>query len=145
VVLIFVVPPAPSARAVTPSVTAVSTDVLRHRFPPLPAERAKNVKTREAVGISPRPDWTKVHQRLVDFLRLKSPSRDKLIAAIAEGDGDIAALRAHAYAEATVGPLTARLSPVCTTNSCSSTPATPARITRNLPTSSKLPQRNSPP
>lgn len=46
----------------------------------------------------------KVHQRLVDFLRLKSPSRDKLIAAIAEGDGDGAALRAPAYVEATVVP-----------------------------------------
>ena len=56
------------------------------------------------MGISPRPDWTKVYQRLVDLLRLKSPSRDKLIAAIAEGDGDVAALRAQAYAEATVVP-----------------------------------------
>jgi hypothetical protein len=49
-----------------------------------------------------------VHQRLVDFLRLKSPSRDKLIAAIAEGDGDVAALRAQAYAEATVVPMVNR-------------------------------------
>ena len=71
-------------------------------------EFVKNVKTLEAVGISPPPDWTNVHQRLVDFLRLKRPSRDKLIAAIAEGDGDVAALRAQAYAEATVVPATRR-------------------------------------
>jgi hypothetical protein len=45
-----------------------------------------------------------VHQRSVDLLRLKSPPRDKPIAAIAEGDGDVAALREQAYAEATVVP-----------------------------------------
>ncbi len=43
IVLIFVVPPALSARAVAPSVTTVSNDVLRHPFPPLPAERAPTV------------------------------------------------------------------------------------------------------
>ena len=49
VVLIFVVPPALSARAVTPSVTAVSTNVLRHPFPPLPAERAPTVSLPEVL------------------------------------------------------------------------------------------------
>lgn len=43
VVLIFVVPPALGAGAATPTVVAVSTDVLRHPFPPLPAERAPAV------------------------------------------------------------------------------------------------------
>ena len=40
VVLIFVVPPALGAGAATPTVMAVSTDVLRHPFPALPAGRA---------------------------------------------------------------------------------------------------------
>jgi uncharacterized repeat protein (TIGR03943 family) len=40
VVLVFVVPPALGAGAATPTVMAVSTAVLRHPFPPLPAERA---------------------------------------------------------------------------------------------------------
>jgi len=40
VVLIFVVPPALGAGAATPTVVAVSTDVLRRPFPPLPAQRA---------------------------------------------------------------------------------------------------------
>jgi len=40
VVLIFVVPPALGAGAATPTVVAVSTDVLRRAFPALPSERA---------------------------------------------------------------------------------------------------------
>ncbi|MBV9089890.1 MAG: TIGR03943 family protein [Mycobacteriaceae bacterium] len=40
VVLIFVVPPALGAGAATPTVMAVSTDVLHRPFPPLPAERS---------------------------------------------------------------------------------------------------------
>ena len=43
IVLIFVVPPALSARAVAPSVTAVSNSALRRPFPPLPPERAPTV------------------------------------------------------------------------------------------------------
>ncbi|HYZ69154.1 MAG TPA: TIGR03943 family protein [Mycobacterium sp.] len=44
VVLIFIRPPAISPRAVnTMSVTVVSTDVLRHPFPPLPDERAPTI------------------------------------------------------------------------------------------------------
>lgn len=43
VVLIFVVPPALGAGAATPSVVAVSTDVLRRPFPPLPAGQAPAV------------------------------------------------------------------------------------------------------
>jgi uncharacterized repeat protein (TIGR03943 family) len=43
VLLIFVVPPALSPRAASPTVVAVSTDVLRHAFPALPAERAPTV------------------------------------------------------------------------------------------------------
>ena len=36
-------------------------------------EHVKHVKALEAVGISPPSEWTKVHQRLTDFLRLKRP------------------------------------------------------------------------
>lgn len=44
VVLIFIAPPPIGPRAVnTTSVTAVSTDVLRHPFPPLPGERAPTI------------------------------------------------------------------------------------------------------
>jgi hypothetical protein len=43
VVLIFVVPPALGAGAATPTVVAVSTALLRHPFPPLPAERVPAV------------------------------------------------------------------------------------------------------
>ncbi len=43
VVLIFVVPPALGAGAAAPTVLAVSSDVLRRPFPPLPAGEAPNV------------------------------------------------------------------------------------------------------
>jgi uncharacterized repeat protein (TIGR03943 family) len=43
VVLMFVVPPALAARGAAPTVAAVSTDVLRRPFAPLPAERAPTV------------------------------------------------------------------------------------------------------
>ena len=68
------------------------------------AEHVKHVKTIEAVGISPPPDWAKVHVRLTDFLQLKTPTRDRLVDAIVEGDGDVVALRAMAYAETVVQP-----------------------------------------
>ena len=48
-VLIFVVPPALNARAAAPSAVAVSTDVLRHPFPPLPAEPAPVVRLPEVL------------------------------------------------------------------------------------------------
>jgi uncharacterized repeat protein (TIGR03943 family) len=48
-VLGFVVPPALNARAAAPSVVAVSTDVLRHPFPPLPAEPAPAVRLPEVL------------------------------------------------------------------------------------------------
>lgn len=43
VVLIFVVPPALGAGRATPDVVAVSSDVLRRPFPPLPARQAPDV------------------------------------------------------------------------------------------------------
>jgi putative membrane protein len=49
VVLIFVAPPALRPQAVSPSVTAVSTEVLRRPFPPLPDERAPEVPVPEVM------------------------------------------------------------------------------------------------
>ncbi|MDT5093347.1 MAG: hypothetical protein QOH60_2710 [Mycobacterium sp.] len=48
-VLTFVVPPALDARAVAPTVTAVSNDVLKRPFPPLPAEPAPTVSLPEVL------------------------------------------------------------------------------------------------
>lgn len=48
-ILIFVVPPALSGRAAPPAAVAVSTDVLRHPFPPLPAEPAPVVPLPEVL------------------------------------------------------------------------------------------------
>ena len=47
VVLIFVAPPALGPQAFSTSVTAVSTEVLRREFPPLPAGRAPEVAVPE--------------------------------------------------------------------------------------------------
>ena len=69
-------------------------------------EHVKNVKALAAVGISPPAEWTAMHQRLTDYLGLNTPVRAQLIDAIGEGKGDIAALRAGAYAEAAVSPQT---------------------------------------
>jgi len=49
VVLGFIVPPALTSRTAPPTVTAVSNDVLRRPFPPLPAERAPNVALPEVL------------------------------------------------------------------------------------------------
>lgn len=49
IVLGFVVPPALTSRTAPPTVTAVSNDVLRRPFPPLPAERAPKVPLPEVV------------------------------------------------------------------------------------------------
>jgi uncharacterized repeat protein (TIGR03943 family) len=49
VVMIFVVPPALAARAVAPSVVAISANVLRKPFPPLAAERAPEVSLKEVL------------------------------------------------------------------------------------------------
>lgn len=49
VVLVFVVPPALGAHSSASSATAVSNDVLRHPFPPLPTERAPIVSLPEVV------------------------------------------------------------------------------------------------
>ena len=71
-------------------------------------EHVKDVKALEAVGISPPTEWTAMHKRLTEYLALDTPVRAKLIDAIGEGKGDIAALRAGAYAEAAVSPQTNR-------------------------------------
>ena len=105
-------------------------------------QHVKHVKALEAVGIPPPPDWAKVHVRLNDFLRLKTLARDRLIDAIAEGDGDVVALRTPTPRPRSRQRLIARLSVPCTTSCCSSTAGTPARTTRNSPSSSTLPQRN---
>jgi uncharacterized repeat protein (TIGR03943 family) len=47
--LAFVVPPAIGANASSASVREVSTDVLRHPFPPLPAERAPELSVPEVL------------------------------------------------------------------------------------------------
>ena len=49
VVLIFVAPPALRPQAFPPSVTAVSTDVLRREFPPIPDGRAPEVAVPEVM------------------------------------------------------------------------------------------------
>jgi uncharacterized repeat protein (TIGR03943 family) len=49
VVLIFVVPPALSARAVAPSLVVIPPNVLRQDFPPLPNERAPTLSLREVL------------------------------------------------------------------------------------------------
>jgi uncharacterized repeat protein (TIGR03943 family) len=49
VALIFVVPPALSPRAIGTSVVAVSTNVLRRPFPPLPPERAPAMSLRDVL------------------------------------------------------------------------------------------------
>lgn len=69
------------------------------------SEHVKNVKALAAVGISPPAEWTAIHKRLTEYLALDTPVRAQLIDAIGEGKGgDIAALRAGAYAEAAVVP-----------------------------------------
>lgn len=50
VVLIFVVPPALSPSAATPSVVAVSNDVLRKAYPPLPSGSAPELSLPDAVA-----------------------------------------------------------------------------------------------
>lgn len=49
VVLIFIAPPALRPQAFPPSVTAVSTDVLRREFPPIPDGRAPEVAVPEVM------------------------------------------------------------------------------------------------
>ena len=65
VLLIFVVPPALSARAVGPTAIAASTDASRHPFPPLPAGRAPTVSLPEVLMRIATDSSDTLHGRLI--------------------------------------------------------------------------------
>ena len=64
VVLIFVVPPALNAKAVSGRVVDVSTDVLRRAYPPLPAERAPELSLPEVLVRAARDTAGSLDDRL---------------------------------------------------------------------------------
>jgi uncharacterized repeat protein (TIGR03943 family) len=65
VLLIFVVPPALSARAAAPSMVATGTDAARRPFPPLPAGRAPAVSLPELLMRIATDSTASLHDRLI--------------------------------------------------------------------------------
>ncbi|MGX9788594.1 hypothetical protein [Mycobacterium sp. MMS18-G62] len=65
-------------------------------------EYVARVKLIEAAGISLPKEWVAVHQRLLDYQAMTTPSKDRLVAAVIDrdSDADVVTLRANAYAEA---------------------------------------------
>jgi uncharacterized repeat protein (TIGR03943 family) len=64
-VLIFVVPPALDARAATPRAVAVSADVAKRPFPPLPAGRAPTVTMPDVLMRAADDSSGSLHNRLI--------------------------------------------------------------------------------
>lgn len=64
------------------------------------------VRAVETAGIPAPPEWTRLQERIATFLKMSTPCRDALIAALVAGDSaeEIARLRAVAYAEVAVQP-----------------------------------------
>jgi uncharacterized repeat protein (TIGR03943 family) len=68
VVLMFVVPPALAARGAARSVVAVSNDVLRRAFPPLPAGRAPTVPLPNVVARAANDTAGTLNDRLITII-----------------------------------------------------------------------------
>ena len=74
VVLIFVTPPALRPQSVPPKVTAVSTEVLRQPFPPLPAGRAPEVSTTDVMVRAAQDSAGTLDNRLITVIGFTLPT-----------------------------------------------------------------------
>ncbi len=77
VVLIFVTPPALLPGALVPTVTAVSTEVLRRPFPPLPAGRAPEVSIPNIMIRAAQDSAGTLNDRLITVIGFTLPDGDR--------------------------------------------------------------------
>jgi len=103
----FVVPPALSGRAVAPTVTEVSQEVLNRPFPPLPAGRAPEVALQEVVSRAAHDSADTLDDRLITVVGFTLKETDgidlgRVVISCCAADGRLTRLhiRGPAVAEA---------------------------------------------